>query len=120
MRCLSAAFIFLALAARRVTSLDITISGTQDGEPVPPSELKFSKWEEGTLGVPVRAPEPFGKIKATVAAAANPTAGSINCAVFRHPKRPGGISNRDYRVRLNQQVNTIKSRQDYHGRVAAP
>ncbi|KAK0639893.1 concanavalin A-like lectin/glucanase domain-containing protein [Cercophora newfieldiana] len=87
MRCLSAAFIsgFLALAARHVDGLDITVSGTQNGEPIPASELTFSNWEDGPLRWrPENIAERPGNNKFAATAAANPTAdspsycGSIN------------------------------------------
>ena len=79
MKCLPAAFILLTLAARQVAGLDITVSGTKNGVPVPASELTFSKFD-GSLGLnPHRTIQSSKGFKVAAAVAANPTAMGNNC-----------------------------------------
>ncbi|KAK4451018.1 concanavalin A-like lectin/glucanase domain-containing protein [Podospora aff. communis PSN243] len=82
MRCLSGAVVFLALAVRWVAGLDIAVSGTQDGVPLPAEELTFSEFEDGVIGLldfrPSGTVGGEGGNRVAAAVAANPTAASNN------------------------------------------
>jgi hypothetical protein len=86
MRCLPGAVVFLALAARRAAGLDIVVSGTQDGAPVPAEELTFSEFENGVIGLldfrPSGTVGVQGGNRVAAAVAANPTAASNNCTTL--------------------------------------